>query len=138
MIENLSKKMQQLEIENAILRSQLDGAKMDRQVIENSEMNARMNLEIAEQENADLRRQLRGKEEAYFGDITAFIAGYQYVAAEMQKQREQAYQDGALYAIHEVGKEMDAGSCEIRRSGDTIDGMCAHLAGKIKNGCGNF
>lgn len=43
------------------------------------------------------------------------------------------YQDGVLDVIYELAKELDIQSQDIRESGDTVDGMCAAFAERIKS-----
>lgn len=43
------------------------------------------------------------------------------------------YQDGVLDVIYELAKELDVNSQDIRESGDTVDGMCAAFAERIKS-----
>lgn len=42
------------------------------------------------------------------------------------------YQDGVLDVIYELAKELDIQSQDIRESGDTVDGMCAAFAERIR------
>lgn len=42
------------------------------------------------------------------------------------------YQDGVLDVIYELAKELDIQSQDIRDSGDTVEGMCAALAERIR------
>lgn len=43
------------------------------------------------------------------------------------------YRDGALDVIYEIAKELDVQSQDIRESDDTVDGMCAELAQRIRD-----
>lgn len=43
------------------------------------------------------------------------------------------YQDGVLDVIYELAKELDIQSQDIRESGDTVDGMCAAFAERIRD-----
>ena len=50
------------------------------------------------------------------------------------------YQDGVLDVIYELAKELDVESQDIRNSGDSVDGMCAAFADRIRDafdGTGN-
>lgn len=43
------------------------------------------------------------------------------------------YRDGVLDVIYEIAKELDVQSQDIRESDDTVDGMCAELARRIRD-----
>lgn len=43
------------------------------------------------------------------------------------------YQEGVLDVIYELSKELDVHSQDIRESSDTVDGMCATLADRIRD-----
>lgn len=43
------------------------------------------------------------------------------------------YQDGVLDVIYELAKELDVESQDIRNSGDSVDGMCASFADRIRD-----
>lgn len=43
------------------------------------------------------------------------------------------YQDGVLDVIYELAKELDVESQDIRNSGDSLDGMCAAFADRIRD-----
>lgn len=49
------------------------------------------------------------------------------------ESKEGTYQDGVLDVIYELAKELDIESQDIRNSGDSVDGMSAALADRIRD-----
>jgi hypothetical protein len=47
------------------------------------------------------------------------------------------YQDGVLDVIYELAKDLDVESQDIRNSGDSVDGMCAAFADRIRDAFGD-
>lgn len=64
--------------------------------------------------------------------IAAKLEEWKARAETAEAEAGSAYRAGADYALYELCKELDVRSSDIRKSGDTIDGMAARLADRIR------